>query len=88
MKTTQLRALLATVILLVAGAAFAQDNVKHNAHSHQFMSKRPYQQTVANKAQDTQWEGATYIADQEIKNESHLKQQQAFRLHNLGKRAF
>jgi hypothetical protein len=88
MKTTQLTAFLASVALLAAGTALAEDSVKHNAHSHQFMSKRPYQQTVANKAQDTQWEGATYIADQELKNESHLKHQQAFRLHNLGKRAF
>jgi hypothetical protein len=54
------------------------------------MSKRPYQQTLATKApaKDQQWEGATYISDADGVDESHLKNQQVLRLHNIGKRAF
>lgn len=90
MKTFNIAAILSSLALLAAGAAYAEDSVKHNFQSHQFMSKRPYQKTIVNKSsgQDGQWEGATYIEEQELKSESHLKSQQAFRLHNLGKRTF
>lgn len=90
MKTLNLTAILASVLLSVSAAAYAEVTVKHDAHSHQFMSKRPYQQTLATKApaKDQQWEGATYIADADGIDESHLKNQQALRLHNIGKRAF
>jgi hypothetical protein len=88
MKTLNIAAIVTSTLLLVAGAAYAEESVKHNAHNHQWMSKRPYQQTIANKSQDQQWEGATYIADGSMTSESHLKNQQAFRLHNLGKRTF
>jgi len=90
MKTYNIAAILSSLALLAAGAAYAEDSVKHHVHRHQFMSKRPYQQTVANKAsaQDAQWEGATYITDEYRKDESHLKNQNAVRMNHLGKRPF
>jgi hypothetical protein len=90
MKTFNIAAILSSLALLAAGAAYAEDSVKQNAHSHQFMSKRPYHQTVANKtnAQDAQWEGATYIADESRKDDSQLKNQNAVRMNHLAKRPF
>lgn len=66
MKTFNITAILSTLALLAEGAAYAEDSVKHNAHNHQFISKRAYHQIVDHKAtaKDAQWEGATYITDE------------------------
>lgn len=90
MKTFNIAAILSTVALLAAGAAYAEDSVKHNAHSHQFISKRAYHQTVDNKAtaQDAQWEGATNITDEAREDGIQLKNRNAVRMNQLAKRPF
>ncbi len=90
MKTFNIAAILSSVALLVAGAAYAEESVKHNANSHKFMSKRAYHQVVDNKstAQDAQWEGATYITDESSQDDSQLKNRSVVRMNQLARRAF
>ena len=90
MKNFNITAILSSVALLAAGAAYAEESVKHNVHSHQFISKRAYQQAVHNKAsaQEGQWEGATYITEESRKDNSQLKNRNAVRMNQLAKRSF
>lgn len=90
MRTLNIAAVVSTAVLLAAGAAHAEDTLKKNAYNHNFMSKRPYMEVVANNAQqkDTQWEGATLIAGQETADEANLNSQSKLRLHMLSKRSY
>ena len=84
MKTTQLRALLATVTLLVAGAAFAQDSEKYNINQ-QNLSRQPYKQTPAkDQMKGEGFEGATLI-----KEEAQVEQKQKnLQLHRFDRRPY
>ncbi|WP_036302357.1 hypothetical protein [Methylotenera sp. L2L1] len=89
MKALNLVAVVSSALLLVAGAAHADETFKNNTHNHNFMAKRPYQQVVTNSEQkkDQQWEGATLI-DDEMKGDVGSKNRNTMRLNMLSKRAY
>lgn len=72
---------------LSAQAAGQGAGSTHAAATQQFLSKRPYVQTVAVASNDAEqaWVGATLVVD---KNPGLSLQQQQLKMHMLGKRAF
>lgn len=89
MKALNLVAVVSSAILLVAGAAHAEETFKNHAHNQNFIAKRPYQQVVANSAQqqDQQWEGATLIASP-ANDDVNANNRNTLRLNMLSKRAY
>jgi hypothetical protein len=92
MKSINLAVIVTSVMLLVSGFAQADSAYKNDTTNHNFMSKRPYQAPLENKAYnaDDKWEGTTLRADEAVedsaavsKNNTTLKQ---LRLNSLGKR--
>lgn len=106
MHYKNLTAVISGIVLLAAGAAHADQtanittantNAVNNTVQQHFISKRPYQQVVANTlsgdqhgAGDQQWEGATLTrwSDRERNNDSASLQQQTLRLAMLSKRPY
>jgi len=88
MKTLNIAAIVTSAVLLAAGAAHAEDTFKKNAFNHNFISKRPYQEVVANNTQqkDQQWDGATLIANPA--DEANLNNQSRLRVNMLSKRPY
>lgn len=69
-------------VVLPVQAGNNNNEAVQKAHHVHFLGKRPYQQVVVAKAESEQaWVGATLRVDPS-------NQQQSFKLHNLGKRAF
>jgi hypothetical protein len=89
MKVLNLVAVVSSAVLLMSGAAHADVSLKNNVHNQNFISKRPFQQVVENKAQkkDQQWEGATLIADQ-ASEDVVLNDHKTMRLNMLSKRPY
>ena len=89
MKALNLVAVVSSAILLVAGAAHAEETFKNDAHNQNFIAKRPYHQVVANSAQqkDQQWEGATLIATP-AQDDVNENSRNILRLNMLSKRAY
>lgn len=89
MKALNLVAVVSSAVLLVAGTAHAEETFKNHAHNQNFIAKRPYQQVVANSAQqqDQQWEGATLIANP-AQDDASANSRHTLRLNMLSKRAY
>lgn len=89
MKALNLVAVVSSAVLLVAGAAHAEETFKNHAHNQNFIAKRPYQQVVTNSAQqqDQQWEGATLIANP-AQDDASANSRHTLRLNMLSKRAY
>lgn len=89
MKTLNLVAVIFSVMLTLITSAHADVAVKANAHNHNFMAKRPYQQAIlkSEPKADPQWEGATLVED-ELKNDTGSKNRNTMRLNMLSKRAY
>jgi hypothetical protein len=91
MKSINLAVIVTSVMLMVSGFAQADSAHKNDATNHNFMSKRPYQAPLENKAYNAEdkWEGTT-LRDETVedsaavkKNSTTLKQ---LRLNSLGRR--
>lgn len=89
MKSLNLAVIVTSVMVAVSGMAQAESA---NTSNHNFMSKRPYQAPLENKAYNPEdkWEGTTLRADEAVedsaavkKNSTTLKQ---LRLNSLGRR--
>lgn len=90
MKSIKLALIICSTILFGVTTANAQDEYTKNAHSQNFMSKRPYHQPLPESAYEksAEWEGATLVpGDTEAEKESAVKSQ-AMRMHMLGKRPY
>lgn len=94
MKSLNLAVIVTSVMVAVSGMAQAGSAHKNNATNHNFMSKRPYQAPLENKAYkaDDQWEGTTLRTD-DVSNESgavskNTRNLDQLRLHSLGKRPY
>ena len=82
MNSKNLIAVLSSGLLLAAGSAFADEDVKHNINQ-QNLSKRPYHQAPVESKKDN-FEGATLINEQMEEDKKH----KPMRLHMLGKRPY
>lgn len=82
MKSKNLIAVLSAGLLLVAGAAFANEEAQYNVNQ-QNLSKRPYAKAPVESKKDN-FEGATLI-NEDVQEDKKHKQ---MRLHMLGKRPY
>lgn len=82
-KVTTMVALVLGFSVILPAQAVEQNVIgMQKAQQVHFLGKRPFQQVVVAKADSEQaWVGATLLVDQG-------SQQQALKLHNLGKRSF
>ncbi|MES2546767.1 MAG: hypothetical protein V4575_03605 [Pseudomonadota bacterium] len=91
MKSLNLAVIVSSAVLMVSGAVHAADTYKNNAHNQNFMSKRPYAQTLPDSAyqKSDEFEGATLVRGEVEAEERALnKNIQLQRMNQLSKRPY
>lgn len=85
MKSIKLALIVCSTLIVAATSAIAQDDYVKNAHSQNFMSKRPYHQPLPDSAYENkkEFEGATLVSEDESASKN-----QTLRMHMLSKRAY
>ncbi|PPC87221.1 MAG: hypothetical protein CTY37_04060 [Methylotenera sp.] len=90
MKSLNLAVLVSTAVLMVSGAAIAEDTYNKNSH-HQNFSKRPYHQPLPDSAyqKSNEFEGATLVRGELSEEEAAVnKNNQVLRMNQLSKRPY
>lgn len=90
MKSLNLAVLVSTAVLMVSGAAVAEDTYNKNSH-HQNFSKRTYHQPLPDSAyqKSNEFEGATLVRGELSEEEAAVnKNNQVLRMNQLSKRPY
>lgn len=89
MKSLNLAVIVSTVVLMVAGAANAEDTYTKNVHN-QNLSKRPYHQPLPDSAyqQSNEFEGATLVTEDNVAEKAGVSKHKQLRINMLGQRPY